>query len=336
MKAPKVEASAETQNADGDLVVNTLVFAKWTEKTTVKYWPGKIKSILEDQRYMVAFFDGYEKDLKKEEILAANLLVPGNKVNIDVEDNLYQPGSICSFADCSSANAIFYTVALDSVPNLPEEGTRSVSHRGMHLSSEQWNEVRPELKSEPQMKVADVSLDNVICGKRRSKPLTPIKEKSSASTTTPRTPRRKRGGINVETSATETEESEKPMTEKKKQRKRVASKRLETLPATTDDDESTKSKKEAAVGAKSDLFKNFSFLITQGKHQNDEDFSALDTETENDEDDGETLREEVLNRVSLKKQILEHGGHVLARFPDKDKEKIPSNVSDKYYSSIFS
>ena len=331
-KAIKREKFTESQPGE-DLVVGTLVFGKWSEKTTMKYWPGQIKAVNEAcQKYLVLFYDGYEKELKRDEIMKACLLVPGNRVNVDLDEGQFQPGSINSFADCSSAGEIFYTVALDPLPNVPlaEAETKSVGHNGMHLSLEQWTEIRNEIKEiEPSKKVAmaDVSLDNVICGKRKSKPLTPIKET---------TPRRKRGGSNVETSATETEISE--MSEKKRQRKRVAAKRNENLPVTTTDDNEEKAKNDKTEMKKkgSAIFKNYIFLITQSTHRETEDFSAMDTETENDEDDDETLREEeVLNRAALKKQILEHGGHVLMRFPDREKEKIPSNVCKKILTILY-
>ena len=70
-------------------------------------------------------------------------------------------------------------------------------------------------------------------------------------------------------------------------------------------------------------------MITQGK-QLPEDSGHLESETEDDDnndDKADILKEDVLNRTSLVKRIIEHGGNVLTKFPDKDKEKVPLNVS---------
>ena len=71
-------------------------------------------------------------------------------------------------------------------------------------------------------------------------------------------------------------------------------------------------------------------MLTQGKHNPEEkDLSGMDSETEEEEEEEDSLKEEVFDKKSLRKKIIDHSGTVLAKFPDKSKEKISSNVSSK-------
>ena len=120
---------------------------------------------------------------------------------------------------------IFYEIQLESDDSDPVEPVKKVSHDQVHMELDQWNEIKGETKG-THTKMADVSLDNLLTGKRRSKPMTPIKE-------TPTKTPKKRGGSNVETSATEEEEN---ISLRKKIRKRANEKRKINLPETTDDE----------------------------------------------------------------------------------------------------
>ena len=58
---------------------NMKVFAKWVERTDVKFWPGIIKQeeAEQDDKHLIVFEDGLEKTVKKEDIIRADALVPG-------------------------------------------------------------------------------------------------------------------------------------------------------------------------------------------------------------------------------------------------------------------
>jgi hypothetical protein len=58
---------------------NMKVFAKWVERTDIKFWPGIIKQeeAEQDDKNLIVFEDGYEKIVKKEDIIRADALVPG-------------------------------------------------------------------------------------------------------------------------------------------------------------------------------------------------------------------------------------------------------------------
>ena len=343
-----------------DLEVGTRVFAKWVEKTRVKYWPGKIEKIEEDQKYMILFDDDYRKLLKKEDIWPADGLVPGNHVHVvNMEDPAtHKSGTILSFADLTTPGKIFYEVqkkskslfdtltlfdfqiqlesATEADPEKseanpekpeadpekpegdPEEPVKKISHEWIFMEPQQWQGVTGGFPGTPKAKLANVSLDNLVTGKRRSKPVTPMKD----TPTTSKTPK-KRGaaGSNVETSAAE-DCSSKNMSVKKKLRKRATDKRNTDLPLTTDDEE----RLGQSGSKKSNLFKGLFFMITQGTKGNlDESDLSMDSETE-EEDAADNLKEEVLDKKSLRKKIIEHGGTVLAKFPDQTKEKISSNI----------
>ena len=216
---------------------------------------------------------------------------------------------------------IFYEIQLESDDSDPVEPVKKVSHDQVHMELDQWNEIKGETKG-THTKMADVSLDNLLTGKRRSKPMTPIKE-------TPTKTPKKRGGSNVETSATEGEDGGKNISARKKIRKRANEKRNVDLPMTTDDEDKDG---KSASSKKSELFKGLKFMITQGKHNPEEkDLSGMDSETEEEEEE-DSLKEEVFDKKSLRKKIIDHSGTVLAKFPDKTKEKISSNVSLKQSS----
>ena len=58
---------------------NMKVFAKWVERTDIKFWPGIIKQeeAEQDDKHLIVFEDGYEKTVKKEDFIRADALVPG-------------------------------------------------------------------------------------------------------------------------------------------------------------------------------------------------------------------------------------------------------------------
>jgi len=277
------------------------VFAKWIERTDVKYWPGTIKEQEEpesEDKYSITFDDGFEKAVKKEDVIRADALIPGCQINVEKEEGVHQVGVLLAYPDCSQSE-IFYTVQLEDMPDLPETEAEAVSYKKVHLTLDQWKNIKADLEPKPiGKKSSDVSLDNLVSGKRRSKPVTPIK--------TPTKKRAKKGGEHVETSAQS--ESDRSPTEN-----------------TSDEDKTTPKRTRLP---RKPLFKNLCFLLTQAKEKEnvekqDLGESAIDSETEDEED--ENLEEPKFNRNELKKKILENGGKVLPKFPG-EKEKIPEHV----------
>ena len=75
------------------------------------------------------------------------------------------------------------------MPNLPETEAEAISWKKVHLTMDQWKNIHAELGLEKSVKSADVSLDNLVTGKRRSKPVTPVKSQTKK--------RAKKGGKNL-------------------------------------------------------------------------------------------------------------------------------------------
>lgn len=295
------------------------VFAKWVERTETRYWPGVIKEEKEDQ-LSILFDDGFEKEMKREDILPADGLLPGCEVNVEKEEGIHQKGVILSHPDCSEAGNVFYNIQLEgSAPLLPETEAEAFSYKKLHLSSKQFEDIQSERgvstprKRQNVSSAADVSLDNLQTGKRKSKSRTPVRP--------PAPPKRrgKRGGEAVDTSVHETESEVE------------ATKENAPQSTTTDDDQASaiaSEKKRRGRPTKKNvaLFKNLVFVLTQGKSNDERDTdrgeSAMDTETEDDED---ILEEPKFDRKSLKLKILGNGGKILRSFPG-DNEKIPENL----------
>ena len=278
------------------------VFAKWVERTDIKFWPGIIKEDQEDKS-LILFDDGYEKMVKKEDIVRADALLPGCQVNVEKEEGVHQVGVLLAYPDCSGGH-VFYSVQLESLPNLPETEAESVSYDKVHLNLEQWKKMQNELGLNSRKIKSDVSLDNLQTGKRKSKPITPVKSTRKRNT--------KKSGENIETSAQDDDSEIEP---KKKSND------------STSEDDSTKKYRRGRLPRKA-LFKNFVFLLTQGTKALEDDAlehgeSAMETETEDDEED--KLEEVKFDRKLLKQKILDNGGKVLEKFPG-EKEKIPENV----------
>ena len=216
----------------------------------------------------------------------------------------HQVGVILSFADCSQEGQIFYNVQLESLSNLPEVDAKPEDYKKFHLTLDQWKEIRQERGEniqKPKGKSADISLDNLKTGKRRSKPVTPVKPRRS-----------KRGGENVDTSVHEDSEAEKTIINKKPLKQR---KKPKELASSTDEDLMPISRRRTS--RKKDnlekLFENLTFLLTQGKPKPEEELSAMESETEDENDIH--FQTDNMNRATLKKKIQNHGGKVLDKFP---------------------
>ena len=62
------------------------------------------------------------------------------------------------------------------MPELPETEAEAISCKRVHLTLEQWKKFHAELGLAKNMGTkSDVSLDNLVSGKRKSKPVTPVK-----------------------------------------------------------------------------------------------------------------------------------------------------------------
>ena len=72
------------------------------------------------------------------------------------------------------------------------ETKANISWKKVHLTMDQWKKIQDELGVEKSVKSANVSLDNIVTGKRRSKPVTLVKSQTKRLTKK----RAKKGGEN--------------------------------------------------------------------------------------------------------------------------------------------
>ncbi len=298
--------------ADKKLPDGRKVFAKWVERTETKYWPGSVKEDL-GEKYMILFEDGYEKLVTKEDIIAADDLLPGCQVNVETDDEgVHQQGVILSRADCSDKADVFYTIQLEGCPPaLPETDAEAFSFRKIHLTLPQWRKMRDEMGPQRtnRKSLGEVSLDNLQVGKRCAKPVTPLKKSKPMTPEVQKTPvtrRNKKGGDNVDTSVHEDGETTE----------------VSLAYSSGEEKMDRKTARQQRRGPnRNKLFKGMTFLITQSQRKRDfkEDVaeSAMESETEDEADD--TLEELPLNRKDLRKKIEDNGGRFLERFPDKEK-----------------
>ena len=101
--------------------------------------------------------------------------IPGCQINVEKEEGVHQVGVLLAYPDCSQSE-IFYTVQLEDMPDLPETEAEAISSKRVHLTLEQWKKFHAELGLAKNMGTkSDVSLDNLVSGKRKSKPVTPVK-----------------------------------------------------------------------------------------------------------------------------------------------------------------
>jgi hypothetical protein len=159
-------------------------------------------------------------------------------VNVEKDQGVHQVGVLLTYPDCSQSE-IHFTVQLEGAPNLPETEAEAISWKKVHLTMDQWKKIQEELGLEKSVKSANVSLDNLVTGKRRSKPVTPVKSLPKK--------RVKKGGEHVETSA----QSESDLNGQ--------------IENTSDEEINNQTTPKRTRLPRKPILKNLVFLLTQGK-----------------------------------------------------------------------
>ncbi|PNF40572.1 hypothetical protein B7P43_G06756 [Cryptotermes secundus] len=135
------------------------VFARWTDK---KYYSGRLKEKSKDGRWVVLFDDGKVKSLVEDFIIVVDRLSKGQLVYALVEDEDYMSGVIVTVQ--KKPTDIMYSVELD------DGNFVAVPRSSLFMTEDQAKILResvsiPVPTKSPHHK-ADVSLDNVLEGKR--------------------------------------------------------------------------------------------------------------------------------------------------------------------------
>ncbi|MEJ1278648.1 transformation related protein 53 binding protein 1 [Cricetulus griseus] len=194
--SPEIPFQAATGSSDGldasspgNSFVGLRVVAKWSSNGY--FYSGKITRDVGAGKYKLLFDDGYECDVLGKDILLCDPIPLDTEVTALSEDEYFSAGVVKGHR--KESGELYYSIE--------KEGQRKWYKRmAVILSLEQGNRLReqyglgPYEAVTPLTKAADISLDNLVEGKRKrrsniSSPATPTASSSSSSSST--TPTRK-------------------------------------------------------------------------------------------------------------------------------------------------
>ncbi|XP_058593942.1 TP53-binding protein 1 isoform X3 [Neofelis nebulosa] len=188
--SPEIPFQAATGHSDGldasspgNSFVGLRVVAKWSSNGY--FYSGKITRDVGAGKYKLLFDDGYECDVLGKDILLCDPIPLDTEVTALSEDEYFSAGVVKGHR--KESGELYYSIE--------KEGQRKWYKRmAVILSLEQGNRLReqyglgPYEAVTPLTKAADISLDNLVEGKRKrrsniSSPATPTASSSSSSTT---------------------------------------------------------------------------------------------------------------------------------------------------------
>ncbi|XP_074091334.1 TP53-binding protein 1 isoform X1 [Macrotis lagotis] len=173
-------------SSPGNSFVGLRVVAKWSSNGY--FYSGKITRDVGAGKYKLLFDDGYECDVLGKDILLCDPIPLETEVTALSEDEYFSAGVVKGHR--KESGELYYSIE--------KEGQRKWYKRmAVILSLEQGNKLReqyglgPYEPVTPLTKAADISLDNLVEGKRKRRsnlnsPGTPTTSSSSATTTPPR------------------------------------------------------------------------------------------------------------------------------------------------------
>lgn len=189
--SPEIPFQAATGSSDGldssssgNSFVGLRVVAKWSSNGY--FYSGKITRDVGAGKYKLLFDDGYECDVLGKDILLCDPIPLDTEVTALSEDEYFSAGVVKGHR--KESGELYYSIE--------KEGQRKWYKRmAVILSLEQGNRLReqyglgPYEAVTPLTKAADISLDNLVEGKRKrrsniSSPVTPTAASSSSTTPT--------------------------------------------------------------------------------------------------------------------------------------------------------
>ncbi|XP_072596741.1 TP53-binding protein 1 isoform X5 [Vulpes vulpes] len=174
-------------SSPGNSFVGLRVVAKWSSNGY--FYSGKITRDVGAGKYKLLFDDGYECDVLGKDILLCDPIPLDTEVTALSEDEYFSAGVVKGHR--KESGELYYSIE--------KEGQRKWYKRmAVILSLEQGNRLReqyglgPYEAVTPLTKAADISLDNLVEGKRKrrsnvSSPATPTASSSSSTTPTRKT-----------------------------------------------------------------------------------------------------------------------------------------------------
>ncbi|XP_052039323.1 TP53-binding protein 1 isoform X2 [Apodemus sylvaticus] len=192
--SPEIPFQAATGSSDGldssssgNSFVGLRVVAKWSSNGY--FYSGKITRDVGAGKYKLLFDDGYECDVLGKDILLCDPIPLDTEVTALSEDEYFSAGVVKGHR--KESGELYYSIE--------KEGQRKWYKRmAVILSLEQGHRLReqyglgPYEAATPLTKAADISLDNLVEGKRKrrsnmSSPATPTASSSSSTTPTRKT-----------------------------------------------------------------------------------------------------------------------------------------------------
>ncbi|XP_036039377.1 TP53-binding protein 1 isoform X1 [Onychomys torridus] len=202
--SPEIPFQAPTGSSDGldasspgNSFVGLRVVAKWSSNGY--FYSGKITRDVGAGKYKLLFDDGYECDVLGKDILLCDPIPLDTEVTALSEDEYFSAGVVKGHR--KESGELYYSIE--------KEGQRKWYKRmAVILSLEQGNRLReqyglgPYEAVTPLTKAADISLDNLVEGKRKrrsniSSPATPTASSSSSTTPTRKTTESPRASTGV-------------------------------------------------------------------------------------------------------------------------------------------
>ncbi|XP_043845133.1 TP53-binding protein 1 isoform X1 [Dromiciops gliroides] len=179
-------SDGQDSSSPGNSFVGLRVVAKWSSNGY--FYSGKITRDVGAGKYKLLFDDGYECDVLGKDILLCDPIPLETEVTALSEDEYFSAGVVKGHR--KESGELYYSIE--------KEGQRKWYKRmAVILSLEQGNKLReqyglgPYEPVTPLTKAADISLDNLVEGKRKRRsnlnsPGTPTTSSSSATATPPR------------------------------------------------------------------------------------------------------------------------------------------------------
>ncbi|CAN9507314.1 unnamed protein product [Ophioblennius macclurei] len=181
-----LRSSPEEAGSAGSSFVGLRVVAKWSSNGY--FYSGRIISDAGEGQFRLRFDDGYECEVAGKDVLLCDPIPVETEVTALLEDEYFSIGMVKGHK--MEGQDLFYSVERDGA-------TQWYNRTSVILSLEQGNKLReqhslgPYEPSAPLAKASDISLDNLVEGKRRRRgapggQTTPNRPPSSSSS--PRTP----------------------------------------------------------------------------------------------------------------------------------------------------
>jgi len=311
----KIPVPAEMlKEPEHGLGVGSRVFARWVDGTGVYFYSAVVVAIEENKAKVMFLQDRVEKWVNAEgECILVTQLSPGDQVTVqhDTYEAYEVTATLITFPSRDADGEVQYELAITAKEGEPgyNEDSRTVHHREAYLTDQQANVALTHLgrPGTSNRVSADLNFGNLLFGKRKSRPLdspvtTPVKSTPGKKAT----PRRKRGGDNVEDSQhtyTESSAAEMaaPTTPRRKYRPKVS------MVSTTEDEAPsprTIRKSRVSSDTTEDIFLGMSFVLTQSVvADNSEDNQDTDTDVP------------PFDKAGIRAGIVAGGGKILAEFP---------------------